>query len=53
MMSLSFLYDLNKQFEYSSDLLTQLEFEIRLKNNAQTNFSRKIAKKHKGPGSDL
>jgi len=52
-MSLSFPYDLNEQFEYPSDLLGQLEFEISLKNKAQTNFSGKIAKNHKSPGRDL
>ena len=53
MMSLSFPYDLNEQFEYPSDLLGQLEFEISLKNKAQTNFSGKIAKNHKNSGRDL
>jgi len=38
-MSLSFSYDLNEQFEYPSDLLGQLEFEISLKNKVQTIFS--------------
>ena len=38
-MFLSFSYDLNKQFEYASDLLGQLEFEISLKNKVQTIFS--------------
>ena len=53
MMTLSFSYDLSEQFDYPSDLLGQLEFEISLKNKAQTDFSGKTAKNHKGPGRDL
>ena len=42
-----------EQFENPFEVLAQLEFEISLKNHAQSNFSEKIAKNHKSLGRDL
>ena len=52
-MSLSCSGEQKEQFENSFEVLAQLEFEISLKNHAQSNFSGKIEKKHKSLGRDL
>ena len=52
-MFLSCSREQNEQFENPFEFLAQLEFEISLKNHAQSNFSEKIEKKHKSPGRDL
>ena len=52
-MSLSCSGEQKEQFENPFEVLAQLEFEISLKNHAQSNFSGKIEKKHKSLGRDL
>ena len=52
-MSLSCSGKQKEQFENPFEILAQLEFEITLKNHAQSNFSGKIEKKHKSLGRDL
>ena len=52
-MSLSCSGEQKEQFENPFEVLAQLEFEISLKNHAQSNFSGKIAKNHKSLGRDL
>ena len=52
-MSLSCSGEQKEQFENPFEVLAQLEFEISLKNHAQSNFSGKFEKKHKSPGRDL
>ena len=52
-MSLSCSGKQKEQFENPFEVLAQLEFEISLKNHAQSNFSGKIEKKHKSLGRDL
>ena len=52
-MSLSCSGEQKEQFQNPFEVLAQLEFEISLKNHAQSNFSGKIEKKHKSPGRDL
>ena len=44
-MSLSCLGEQKEQFENPFEILAQLEFEISLKNHAQSNFSGKNEKK--------
>ena len=52
-MSLSCSGKQKEQFENPFEILAQLEFEITLKNHAQSNFSGKIEKNHKSLGRDL
>ena len=52
-MSLSCSGEQKEQFENPFEVLAQLEFEIRLKNHAQSNFSGKMEKTHKSLGRDL
>ena len=52
-MSLSCSGEQKEQFENPFEILAQLEFEISLKNHAQSNFSGKIEKTHKSLGRDL
>ena len=52
-MSLSCSGEQKEQFENPFEILAQLEFEICLKNHAQSNFSGKIDKNHKSLGRDL
>ena len=52
-MSLSCSREQTKHFENPFKVLAQLEFEISLKNHAQSNFSGKIEKNHKSLGRDL
>ena len=52
-MSLPCSGEQKEQFENPFEVLAQLEFEISLKNHAQSNFSGKIAKNHKSLGRDL
>ena len=52
-MSLSCSGKQNEPFENPFEILAQLEFEITLKNHAQSNFSGKIEKNHKSLGRDL
>ena len=52
-MSLSCSGEQKEQFENLFEVLAQLEFEISLKNHAQSNFSGNIGKNHKSLGRDL
>ena len=52
-MSLSCSGEQKEQFENPFEILAQLEFEISLKNHAQSNFSGKNEKNHKSLGRDL
>ena len=51
-MSLSCSGEQKEQFENPFEILAQFEFEISLKNHAQSNFSGKIVKNHKSLGRD-